>query len=212
MNDIMHMPIIDDIAWHLYHFVRLLLGPLWALGLLISFLVKLLSGALVTRLEQPKGRAILITGYDTGFGYDLAIALVKKGWRVYAGCLTQAAVAELKTKAAGGAGTMVSVLMDVTKQADIDRVVAQIAKESPKQLFAVVCNAGVGRGGLVDWTPLATYRAIMEVNLFAMIATCKACLPLLKESKGRIVNVTSMAGIFLGAPCMSAYAASKHGM
>lgn len=43
-----------------------------------------------------------------------------------------------------------------------------------------------------------------------MVAMTKACLPLLKESKGRIVNVTSMAGLFLGAPCMSAYSASKH--
>ena len=38
-----------------------------------------------------------------------------------------------------------------------------------------------------------------------MIAVCKACLPLLKESKGWIVNVTSIAGIFLGMPFMSAY-------
>ena len=52
---------------------------------------------------------------------------------------------------------------------------------------------------------------LAQVNFFSIVAMTKACLPLLKESRGgRIVNVTSMAGLFYGAPCMSAYSASKH--
>ena len=50
----------------------------------------------------------------------------------------------------------------------------------------------------------------MEVNFFSVIAVVKPCLPLLKQAKGRIVNVTSFVGLFHGAPCMSAYCASKH--
>lgn len=196
--------------WHLYHIIRLLLCPLGAIGVLLSFLIKLCSGAFITRFEAPEGRAILVTGCDSGFGCDFSLSLVKKGWKVYAGCLTPQGVAALQTRAAGSAGTMIALPMDVTKQADIDRMVKKIKEECPKKLFAVVNNAGVGQGGLVDWTPLESYRKTLEVNLFAMIAVCKACLPLLKESKGRIVNVTSIAGIFYGAPCMSAYAASKH--
>jgi NADP-dependent 3-hydroxy acid dehydrogenase YdfG len=211
INDILHLPIVDDLTWHLYHVLRLLLCPLGAVGLLLSFLVKLCTGAFITRFEAPEGRAILVTGCDSGFGHEFSLALVRKGWKVYAGCLTPQGMAALQTKTAGSAGTMVAVPMDVTKQADIDRVVKKINDECPKKLFAVVNNAGVGRGGLVDWTSLDEYRKTLEVNLFAMIAVCKACLPLLKESKGRIVNVTSIAGIFYGAPCMSAYAASKHG-
>lgn len=210
-NDFLHLPIVDDLMWHLYHIFRLLLCPLGAVGLLLSFLIKLCTGAFITRFEAPEGRAILVTGCDSGFGLEFSLSLVKKGWKVYAGCLTPQGVASLQTKAAGSKGTLIALPMDVTKQADIDRVVKKIKEESPKKLFAVVNNAGVGQGGLVDWTPLESYRKTMEVNLFAMIAVCKACLPLLKESKGRIVNVTSIAGIFYGAPCMSAYAASKHG-
>lgn len=210
-NDFLHLPIVDDLIWHLYHIIRLLLCPLGAIGVLLSFLIKLCSGAFITRFEAPEGRAILVTGCDSGFGCDFSLSLVKKGWKVYAGCLTPQGVAALQTRAAGSAGTMIALPMDVTKQADIDRMVKKIKEECPKKLFAVVNNAGVGQGGLVDWTPLESYRKTLEVNLFAMIAVCKACLPLLKESKGRIVNVTSIAGIFYGAPCMSAYAASKHG-
>lgn len=211
MNDFLHLPIVDDVAYHLYHIVRLLLCPLGSVFLLLSLLVKLCTGAFITRFEAADGRAILVTGCDSGFGHELALALVKKGWRVYAGCLTPQGMTALESKAAGSAGTMVAVPMDVTKQADIDRVVKKIAEECPKKLFAVVNNAGVGTGGLVDWMGMDWFRKTMDVNVFAIIAVCKACLPLLKESKGRIVNVTSIAGLFLGAPCMSAYAASKHG-
>ena len=47
--------------------------------------------------------------------------------------------------------------------------------------------------------PIEEYRSIMEVNFFSMVMVVKACLPLLKESRGRIINVTSFAGLFLGA-------------
>lgn len=144
-----------------------------------------------------------------GFGYELALELYTRGWNVYAGCLRAESVATLNEKAGGP--SMRALLMDVTKPADIDRVLKQIQKENAEQgLYAVVLNAGVGRGGVVDWMPLEEYRSIMEVNFFSVVAVVKACLPLLKQAKGRIVNVTSFAGLFYGAPCMSAYCASKH--
>ena len=198
-------------AWHLFWIVRMLFYPLASVALLLNLLVKLCTGGFITRYEAPQGRAVLITGCDTGFGHMLALELVRKGWRVYAGCLTPQGVEALLSKAAGSVGTMVAVQMDVTKQADIDRVVKQIGDECPQKLFALVNNAGVGRGGLVDWTSLDEYRTMMEVNFFALATMCKACLPLLKESRGRIVNVTSIAGIFHGMPFTSAYTASKHG-
>lgn len=145
----------------------------------------------------------------SGFGYELALELYTRGWNVYAGCLRAESVATLREKAGGS--SMHALLMDVTKQVDIDRVVQHIEKENPQQgLYAVVLNAGVGRGGVVDWMPLEEYRSIMEVNFFSVVAVVKTCLPLLKQAKGRIVNVTSFAGLFHGAPCMSAYCASKH--
>ncbi len=151
--------------------------------------------------------AVLVTGCDTGFGHDLALRLYERGWVVYAGCLQEASVGTLKEQAGGP--SMRAVLLDVTQQGDIDRVLAQITNEG-LVLRALVNNAGVGRGGVVDWMPLEEFRRIMDVNFFAQVAMVKACLPLLKESKGRIVNVTSLAGLFLGAPCMAAYCASKH--
>jgi len=105
---------------------------------------------------------------------------------------------------------MVAVKMDVTKKEDIDRVVSKIAVECPAGLFGLINNAGVGQGSLLEWAELDHYRFHMEVNFFAKVALTRACIPLLKEAKGRVINVTSLAGIIPGEPCMSAYSASKH--
>ena len=211
LNNFLHRPIISDVAWHLYWIGRMLISPLAAVVLLLNLLIKLCTGGFITRYEAPQGRAVLITGCDTGFGHMLALELVRRGWKVYAGCLTPQGLEALVSKAAGSAGIMIAVPMDVTKQADIDRVVKQIGDECPQKLFALVNNAGVGRGGLVDWTEMDEYRTMMEVNFFSMATVCKAFLPLLKESTGRIVNITSLAGLFPGMPFTSAYATSKHG-
>lgn len=83
--------------------------------------------------------------------------------------------------------------MDVTKPADVDAVVRRLVEDGVS-LYAVINNAGVGRGGIVDWCPMEEYRRIMEVNFFSVVSVSKACLPLLKQSKGRIINISSVAG------------------
>ena len=208
LNDLVHRPVWEDLFYTLYWALHCLLGPLYAISLLVLLARDAMVGMLVPQLEDARGRAVLITGCDSGFGHELALNLYELGWTVYAGCLREESVRTLLEKA-DGAG-MRAVQMDVTKEQDVDRVVKQIAAENPNGLSVLVNNAGVGTGGLVDWMSMAEYRAIMEVNFFAVVGMVKACLPLLKQSKGRIVNVTSMAGLFLGAPCMSAYCASKH--
>lgn len=63
-------------------------------------------------------------------------------------------------------------------------------------LWALVNNAGIAarRSGPLDWLDVDDFRRVMEVNLFGMVRVTKACLPLLKLTRGRIVNVTSAAG------------------
>jgi NAD(P)-dependent dehydrogenase (short-subunit alcohol dehydrogenase family) len=53
-------------------------------------------------------------------------------------------------------------------------------------------------------------RFCMEVNFFGVVSVTKTFLPLLKRTKGRIINVSSVAGVACGYPLSSAYASSKH--
>lgn len=152
-NDLIHVPVVEDLCWYTYWVIQLLLGPLYAIALLSLLLLDVLRGVMVPHIEEPRGRAVMVTGCDSGFGRDLALALYERGWRVYAGCLTDAGVKDLAERCSGP--NMVAVQMDVTKQADVDRVVARIGEEATQGLYALVNNAGIGKGAVVDWMPMS---------------------------------------------------------
>ena len=97
----------------------------------------------------------------------------------------------------------------MTKEDQVLKVAAQIDAENPQGLFALVNNAGVSRAGLIDWLNISDFRFCMEVNFFATVSVTKAFLPLLKKSKGRIVNMSSAAGVACGYPVTCAYSSSK---
>jgi len=63
-----------------------------------------------------------------------------------------------------------------------------------------VNNAGIPAAGPLELFPLDELRRVLEVNLIGAVAVTQAFLPLLKASRGRIVNMSSVAGV---APCHS---------
>ena len=85
--------------------------------------------------------------------------------------------------------------MDVTKVDDIECVVNAI-RISGQHLYAIVNNAGIGFGAFADLgkLDLDDYRRVLDVNLLGVIRVTRACIPLLRETRGRIVNVESLAG------------------
>lgn len=115
--------------------------------------------------------------------------------------------------------------MDVTKINEIEEAVENIrlwinsaSRSCRRVLHAVVNNAGIGNGQLVDWMESlsANSQKEMDVNFFGLVNTIKEHLPILKSQKlsgvyknSRIINVVSMAGLVGGFPGMSMYHASK---
>jgi NAD(P)-dependent dehydrogenase (short-subunit alcohol dehydrogenase family) len=77
-------------------------------------------------------------------------------------------------------------------------------------LWALVNNAGISsaRRGPLDWVTVEDYKQVMEVNLLGTIRVTKTFLPLIKRTRGRIVNMTSIAGR-IAAARMGPYCASK---
>ncbi|XP_037270183.1 retinol dehydrogenase 7 [Rhipicephalus microplus] len=163
--------------------------------------------ALFNALVNPKGKSVLITGCDTGFGHLLTKRLASDGFRVYAGCLSSKS---------DGAMTLtlvpnVCVLhLDVTKEDDIEKAYAVIAKDnSNTALWAVVSNAGVTTVGPLEWHSMAKIRSLFDVNVIGATAVVLKFLPLLKKSQGRIVIVSSMFGR-MTAPWVVPYCMTKH--
>jgi len=160
--------------------------------------------------EKLSSTSVVITGCDSGFGEATAIELYKRGLKVFAACLTADGVARLEgiNKVGSGKGQLFPFICDITQEADVARALQLVAANSPNGLWALINNAGVGAGGPVEWTPLSTYRKVLDVNFFGHVAVTKTFLPLIRKAKGRVINITSVAGT-LAAPHMSVYAASK---
>ena len=169
--------------------------------LLAVLLVFALYGAQPSFAGDQK--SILITGASTGIGRNLAETLAEKGYHVYAGARKDKDLAELDA-----IDNVTAVRLDVTRQDQIDAVVAKI-KSDGGGLWGLVNNAGVGGGGPVVETPIDDQDFVYKVNVHGVYRTTKAFAPLVIESKGRIITTGSIAGVLAG-PGWSAYSGSKH--
>jgi NAD(P)-dependent dehydrogenase (short-subunit alcohol dehydrogenase family) len=157
---------------------------------------------------NPNGKYVLISGCDTGFGNGLAIELDRQGFNVLAG-IYNLDNKESLTKILSSRATVFK--LDVTRQEDIDAAYEMISNKT-KVLHALVNNAGIGAGGLIDWISVDFIRNMMDVNFFGHVTMTKKFLPLLIAKRdSRVVNICSVAG-YLTKPGMSAYSASKYAL
>lgn len=149
-------------------------------------------------------KTILITGASTGIGEACALHLDALGHRVYAGVRREEDAERLRTEASD---RLVPVFLDVTDDAQIEAA-AKTIDEDVGSLTGVVNNAGIGRGGPLEYLPIQEWRDQLEVNVIGQVAVTRAVLPLLRKDRGRIVFIGSIGGR-LGSSLMGPYAASK---
>lgn len=152
-----------------------------------------------------KGKSVLITGCDSGFGNRTALRLAKLDMKVFAGCITTRAVQELNNQSPN----IVAFLMDVTKEFSIEEAFEKLKKECPEGLWGLINNAGVLRGGPLELAPKEDWKLQFDVNVFGLVDVSRTFLPLLKKAKGRLVNIASVAGR-VSTHDVSAYSASKY--
>jgi NAD(P)-dependent dehydrogenase (short-subunit alcohol dehydrogenase family) len=156
-------------------------------------------------LAADEQKAVLITGASTGIGRNMAERLASEGYFVYAGARKDKDLAELDA-----IDNVKAVRLDVTKQDDVDAAVAMIVREG-RGLWGLVNNAGVATSGPVASLEDSDLDFVLNVNVNGVVRVTRAFIPLIAESKGRIVTIGSIAGI-LSSPGSSAYSMSKHAM
>ena len=150
-------------------------------------------------------KSILITGASSGIGKACALYLDEMGFQVFAGVRKQADAEQLKREASGD---LQPVILDVTNSQSIKEAADYIGQETDGHLFGLVNNAGIGRGGALEVTPMEEIIELMDVNVCGLLEVTKAFIPSLRKSKGRIVNIGSTAS-YLSVPGGCAYSASK---
>ncbi|KAK8744896.1 hypothetical protein OTU49_000672 [Cherax quadricarinatus] len=156
------------------------------------------------------GRAVLVTGCDSGFGLALALHLHKLGFRVFAGCLQIKGTGAEKLRSEGSKRLHV-LQMDVTSQKQIDNALKEVKKllEKGEELWGLVNNAGLATYGEVEWVNIETFRRFLEVNTIGVLAVTKTFLPLIRRAKGRVVTIASGLGR-MAVPMRAPYVVSKY--
>lgn len=153
---------------------------------------------------RPNG--VVITGASSGIGAACALHLDRRGLRVFAGVRNQADGDALRAKSSS---RLVSVRLDVTDGTSISAATDEIrALVREEGLAGLVNNAGIAVGGPLEALPLTELRRQFEVNVIGPVAVTQAFLPLLRQGRGRIVNMGSIAGR-VPLPFVGPYSMSK---
>lgn len=180
--------------------------PSGAAALLLgSFvLVSVLLAAPAPAAAQAE-RAVLVTGATSGIGLRMTEVLSNSGFHVYAGARSPEDMARLNAMP-----NVTSVRLDVTIQQDIDAAVAFVEAQG-RGLYGLVNNAGIATMEPIIEMPEEVLDYQLDVNLMGPYRVTKAFADLLIDGRGRILNVSSIAGIVTG-PFSGAYSMAKHGV
>ncbi len=159
------------------------------------------------RFEEQRA---LVTGGTRGIGRAIAARLADDGARVWLtgtdAARAEAAAGELD----GGRGRVRGIGLDIADPDSVKATFAEIHAEGP--LHILVNNAGIARDRLLMAQSREQWREVLGTNLDGVYACCHAAIrPMLKARYGRIVNLSSVVGIY-GNAGQTAYAASKAGI
>uniref|UniRef100_A0A7S0D5P8 Uncharacterized protein n=1 Tax=Amorphochlora amoebiformis TaxID=1561963 RepID=A0A7S0D5P8_9EUKA len=171
---------------------------------------KIIKSALACTYPVHRSGAIVISGCSSGIGKHAALTLDSRGFTVYAGVRKE----EDKESLLKQRPTLRPILLDVTESKSVSEACAKISKDLEAEslsLVGIVNNAGVSPGLPVEYSPIEEVKATFDVNLFGIYRLTQTFLPLLRQTKGRIIMISSPSGR-IGRPLKSVYTATKAGV
>lgn len=151
-------------------------------------------------------KSILITGCSSGIGYDAAVTLRARGWRVFASCRQETDCARLRALGFD------SPQIDYTDTASIDAGAQAVLDETGGRLDALFNNGAHQLNGLVEDLPTDGLRALFEADFFGWHHLTRQIIPVMRaQGHGRIVQCSSTLGLTYYR-YRGAYGAAKHAL
>ena len=159
------------------------------------------------------GKSAIVTGASRGIGRAIALRLAAEGANVLVNYNARRDAADevaAGVEAAGGKAVVVQA--DVTHASEVDRLVQAALAAFDNRVDVLVNNAGITRDQLIMRMTEEDWESVLDTNLKSAFLVTKAILrPMLRQRYGRIVNITSVAGV-MGNAGQANYAASKAGL
>jgi len=154
------------------------------------------------------GKIVIVTGSGRGIGRTIAEKFAAAGATVVVSDVDEAVVKEV---AAALPNSAIGVKADVTNADEVENLIKQ-AKERFGRVDVVVNNAGVTRDTLLIRMSEKDWDMVLDINLKgAFLVTKSAAKVMMKQRSGRIVNISSVVGLF-GNAGQADYSASKAGL
>jgi short-subunit dehydrogenase len=162
-------------------------------------------------MDHFTGKTILITGASEGIGRALALELAAQRPKLALAARSAERLESIAKDCRARGAEVMTVALDVADENSCRKFVAQAAAQFGR-IDVLVNNAGITMWSRFDEvTDLNAFRNLMQVNYLGSVYLTAAALPHLKQSRGLIVAVASVAGL-TGVPERTGYAASKHAM
>ena len=153
-------------------------------------------------------KVAIVTGSSTGIGYETSLILARNGFLTYATMRNLNKSENVKLVAAKENLPIKIIQLDVTDDVSVTNAIQAISTEVGR-IDVLVNNAGYGLNGAFEDLAMDEIKAQYETNVFGLIRTTQAVLPIMRRQKsGTIINISSGAGRF-GFPTGSAYVSTK---
>lgn len=152
------------------------------------------------------GKVVLVTGASSGIGESAAIGFAELGAKVALVGRNEVRLSAVVAKIeAAGFASPLAIVADVTK--DAPKIIGQTIQRFGK-LDVLVNNAGIVQKDTASTVELAAFDTVLATNCRAVVELTKLAVPHLEQSKGNVVNVSSIAGL---QPCniATSYCMSK---
>ena len=157
------------------------------------------------------GKVAVVTGGSKGIGRAIALLLAQEGAKVMICSRRMEAAQTVMSEMLALGGDGIAVQADVARRADVEALMTACLERFGR-LDILVNNAGIVKDSLVLRMKEEDWDAVLDVNLKGAFFTTRAALrPMLKQQYGRIVNISSVAGI-MANPGQANYVAAKAGL
>ncbi|MFH2128774.1 MAG: SDR family oxidoreductase [bacterium] len=159
--------------------------------------------------SELKDKVVIVTGASEGIGRALCLVLAEHGTKIVLAARNEERLTELQKEVDAKGSQSLVVVTDVTDEQACKRLVEKTVAEFG-QLDMLVNNAGQTMWTTMEeMTDTSIFERLMRLNFFGTLYCTFHAVPHLKKTRGRIVMVSSVAGI-TGIPSRTAYCASKH--
>jgi len=152
-------------------------------------------------------KVVIVTGASSGIGRAAALLFANQGSTVIAVGRNEKELTALSKSVESGAGVIKPHLADVTEMTQLERIVTETVANHGR-IDVLVNSAGIIKNGTIEDTTLDDWDKMLNINLRSVFALSQKAVPYLVETKGNIVNVSSVAGT-RSFPNVLSYCVSK---